>query len=122
MITAYPPTISATPYKLNSAASTNATSVKASAGAVYAIQVTNINASARFLKFYDKASAPTVGTDTPIKVLQIPGNTSGSGIVEALGIGIKFSSGIAFAITGGAGDSDTTAISANDVIVNLDYI
>lgn len=112
----------ATPYKLNSAASTNATSVKASAGTLYSISATNTNASARYLKIYDKASAPTVGTDVPKLVYLLPGNASGSGSNPYVPpVGVVFSNGIAFAITGGAADNDSTAVSANDVIVNLSY-
>jgi hypothetical protein len=111
----------ATPYKLISAATTNATSVKASAGQVYGIQVFNSNAAIRYLKLYDKASAPTVGTDVPVKVIAIPGNTAGAGVVAPISIGAAFSNGIAFALTTGAADSDTGAVAANEIIVNLDY-
>lgn len=111
----------ATPQKWNSAASTNATSVKASTGKVYSIVVTNQNAATRYLKFYNKASAPTVGTDTPVWVLAVPGNSTGAGMVVALPMPLKFSTGIAFAITTGAADSDTGAVALNEIIVNLGY-
>ena len=106
--------------KLLSAATTNAASVKTSAGQVYNIQAFNTNAaSPRYLKLYNKASAPTVGTDTPIKTILIPAN--GSGVVIEISNGLACSTGIAFAITGGVADSDTTAIGANEVIVNIDW-
>lgn len=105
-----------------SAASTNATSVKASAGTVYSIQVYNINASPRYLKLYNKASSPTVGTDVPVKRIMIPGNTSGAGSnITIPSCGIKFSTGIAFALTTGIADSDSTGVAANEILVNLDY-
>jgi hypothetical protein len=111
-----------TPYKLNSAATTNATSLKASAGIIGLIVVTNINAAVRYLKFYNKASAPTVGTDVPVQVYTIPGSTTGGGIAVPIpDEGIAFSTGIAFAITAGAADSDTTAVALNEIIVNLGY-
>jgi len=110
-----------TMYKLISAASTNATNVKSSEGALYGVQVFNTNASARYLKLYNKASAPTVGTDTPVKVLTIPGNTAGSGLVIHFANGISFTTGIAFALTTGAADSDTGAVAANEIVTNLDY-
>ena len=49
-----------------SAATTNATSVKASAGIINDIVVGNNGAGVAYFKLYDKASAPTVGTDTPV--------------------------------------------------------
>lgn len=109
----------ATPYKLNSAATTNATSVKASAGQVYSIVATNTNASARYLKLYNKASAPTVGTDTPVQVYMLP---AGGGVSIALPVGMVFSTGIALATTTGAADSDTGAVAANEIIVNLTFL
>lgn len=111
-----------TPYKLISAASTNATSVKASAGTLYSITASNINAAARYLKIYNKASAPTVGTDTPVLVFLIPGNTAGAGTNIPIGLpGYEFTTGIAFALTTGAADSDTGAVAASEIIVNLGY-
>lgn len=111
-----------TPYKLNSAATTNATSLKASAGVVGMCVVTNINAAVRYLKLFNKASAPTVGTDVPVQVYTIPGSTTGGGVAVPLPPhGLAFSTGIAFAITAGAADSDTTAVALNEIIVNLGY-
>lgn len=108
--------------RLLSAASTNATSVKASAGVVHAIHAINLNAAVRYLKLYNKASAPTVGTDTPVMTLAIPASTTGAGFVFAVPTGIAFATGIALATTTGVGDSDTGAVAANEIIVNLLYI
>lgn len=103
-----------------SAASTNATSVKASAGQVYTVYAHNINAAVRFLKLYNKASAPTVGTDTPVLTLPIPGNTAGAGFtLDTGGMGIAFATGIALALTTGLADSDTGAVAANEIVINL---
>lgn len=107
--------------KTTSAASTNATSLKASAGQVYSIQCFNVNAAVRYLKLYNKASAPTVGTDTPVKTLAIPGNTAGAGFVISWPQGIAFGTGIAFALTTEATDAGTTGVAANEITVNIDY-
>ncbi len=111
-----------TPSKLISAASTNATSVKASAGQVYTILATNLNAAVRYLKLYNKASSPTVGTDTPVMTLAIPGNTAGAGFVlDTGGMGIAFATGIALALTTGVADSDNTGVAANEIVITLLY-
>jgi hypothetical protein len=115
-------TAGATPFKLISAATTNATSVKGSVGKVFYIAAFNLNASPRYLKIYDKASAPTVGTDTPKHVFLIPGNTAGAGFTLNLGMPAKFASGIAFALTTGITDADTGAVAANEIVVNLGYV
>lgn len=108
-----------TPYKLNSAASTNATSVSATADTLlYGYYISNTNSSVCYVKFYNKASAPTVGTDTPVLVLAIPGSGAANVSFPA---GVNFTTGLAFATTTGAGDADTGAVAANEVIVNLVY-
>lgn len=110
-----------TMHKTVSAASTNATSVKGSAGQVYEIMASNVNAAARYLKLYDKATAPTVGTDTPKWTLIIPGNTAGGGIAKSIPKGLEFTLGIAFALTTEATDAGTTGVAANELVVNLGY-
>jgi hypothetical protein len=103
----------------NSAATTNATSTKASAGTVWSIVVNNNNAAARYLKLYNKASAPTVGTDVPVIVIVIaPGTTYK---LDGGSNGIRFATGIAWALTAGAADSDTAAVAALEHKVAISY-
>lgn len=105
-----------------SAASTNATSAKASAGQVFTIIAMNTNAAVRYLKLYNKATSPTVGTDTPVMTIPIPGNTAGAGFVlDTGGMGIAFATGIGFALTTGIADSDTGAVAANEIVINVLY-
>ena len=103
----------------NSAATTNATSTKASAGTLWSLVVSNINAAARYLKLYNKASAPTVGTDVPVIVIPIPAGA----VVQLDGgsNGIRFATGIAWALTAGAADGDTAAVSASEHKVAISY-
>jgi len=105
---------------VNSLATTNATSVKASSGTLCNVAVSNINAAARYLKLYNKASAPTVGTDVPVLTVPIPAGS----VVNVLSSdnGIQFGTGIAFAITAAAADSDTTAVAANEIKVAISYL
>lgn len=97
---------------LSSAATTNATSVKASAGDVFKIFGNNTTATKRYLKLYNKASAPTVGTDTPVLTFPLPGSAA---FDISITQGAYFSTGIAYAITGAAADADTTAVLAGDI-------
>ena len=107
--------------RLVSAASTNATSLKASAGLLTLVYAVNLNAAVRYLKFYNKASAPTVGTDTPVLTLPIPASTTGAGFMLVVPGGLAFSTGIAYATTTGVADSDTAAVAANEIIVAFGY-
>jgi hypothetical protein len=112
----------ATPYKLVSAATTNATTIKASAGQVFMVTASNVNAAVRYLKFYNKASAPTVGTDTPVLTFAIPGNTAGAGTnIPIPACGIAFGTGISFATTTEATDAGTTGVAANEIVINIAY-
>lgn len=105
-------TFSTTPSRLQSLATTNATSLKATAGVLSSIYAQNNGAAAAYLKLYNKASAPTVGTDTPAFTLLLPIN----GMVNiAPPAGLAFSAGIAYAITALSTDADTTAVAANQV-------
>lgn len=112
----------ATMYRLLSAASTNANNIKASAGKIYKIWVTNTNAAVRYVKIYNTATAPTAGAGTPILTLAVPGNTAGGGAVfDAGDVGANFSTGIGITITTGAADADTGAVAANEIIVHVLY-
>lgn len=109
----------ATPFKLISAATTNATNVKAAAGQLYHLQVNNINAAVRYLKLYNKASAPTVGTDVPVQTIAVP--AAGQVSVNFGIVGLAFPLGISFALTTGVADADVAAVAVNEHVVNLSY-
>lgn len=111
-----------TGFRLISAASTNATSLKASAGTLHQLYAVNLNAAVRYLKFYNKASAPTVGTDTPVATFPIPASATGAGFQINFDPGFDFSTGIAYATTTGVADSDTAAVAANEIIVVGVYV
>lgn len=111
-----------TPARLVSAATTNATSVKASAGQIGFIYAVNLNAAVRYLKLYNKASAPTVGSDTPIATLAIPASTTGAGFMLPIPDGVNFTTGIAYATTTGVADADTAAVAANEILLFLGYV
>lgn len=77
----------------------------------------NAASSIRYLKLYDTAAAPTVGTDTPKMTLALPAS-SGANMIAEKGL-MRFSKGIGLGATTAVADNDTGAPSANDVIVNL---
>lgn len=99
---------------LSAAASVNATSVKAAAGRLYKVRGYNSAAAVRYLKLYNKASAPTVGTDVPVAVHAL--KPSDVFDVDFGSIGEYFATGIAFALTTGSSDADTGALTAADIV------
>lgn len=108
-----------TTHHLVSAATTNATSVKASAGSIGHVVVSNTSAAPKYLKLFNKASAPTVGTDTPVLTILVP--ATGTVVFDPANY-YRMTTGIAYAITGAAADADATAVAAGDVIVNIAYV
>lgn len=108
-----------TTQRVVSVAGTNATSIKTTQGRMYFCKVSNNSASARYIKFYNKASAPVVGTDVPVMTFICPPNVTTHITWEIYGR--LFGTGIAIAITGGFADTDTTATVAGDCIAHLDY-
>lgn len=104
---------------VSAAASTNATSAKTSAGTLVGVIGYNAAAALRYLKLYDKASAPTVGTDTPKLTIAIPATTAFSIDFPR---GLSFALGIAYALTTGSADADTGALTAADIVgLNVVY-
>lgn len=99
--------------KVNSAASTNATSTKASAGRVIGYHLCKTTAGFAYFRLYNKASAPTVGTDSPAEIAPIAGSSC---ITRSFEGGVGYATGIAYAITAGATDLDSTAVAAQDVV------
>lgn len=107
------------PYALVSAATTNAAVIKGAPGSVHEITIANPTATAAFVKLYDKATAPTVGTDVPLVTVPAPANS-----LQALNLGAlgkRFPAGIAIAITGAITAADTTAAVAG-VQVSATYL
>lgn len=103
---------------LISAATTNATVVKASPGQLHGWYLFNGNAATRYLKLYNTAVAPTPGTTATVLVIPIP---AGAAANVSFANGLGFTVGISFALTTGIANSDTGSVAANEVVVNLFY-
>lgn len=100
-----------TPGKLLSAASTNSTSIKGSVGTLCKVTAINTTAVVYYLKFYNKATAPTCNSDTVVATYPVPfaASSAGGGISVNLGaFGEAYTLGIGFCLTGGSADNDNT--------------
>lgn len=107
-----------TPFHALSAASNNSTSLKGSAGLLYGYSISNTTASIRWVKFYNKASAPAPATDTVVWAEQIPANAT---VIATFPEGMGFATGIAFAAVANASDTDNTSIGAADLSIDIRY-
>lgn len=103
----------------SSAATTNPTNVKASPGTIGSIQGINTAAYAVFLVLYDSVANPPVpGTTVIREKIPLP-----AGAAFAIDAGWSFTTGIGYALTKLAADSDTTVIAAGDIQgLNINYI
>lgn len=108
-----------TQYILNSAASTNAALIKSTASILLGLSAFNAGASTAFVKIYNLSATPTVGTSVPVMVIPVL-----AGQYERLDVGaygLRLATGMAIAITGGAADTDTTAVAASQVKILGSY-
>lgn len=104
---------------INSAATTNGTVVKATAGTLYSIVVSNTGAAVAFLKLHNSATV-VVGTTAVAMTIPIP-----AGAVLDIGYGpqgMRYGTGICLSITNLAADADTTAVTLGQVKVNTAFI
>jgi len=103
--------------------STNAVqsaNIKSSAGMLYSVEFFNVSATPVFVRVYNKATTDD-GSGTPIERWMIPGNTAGAGFVKEWVKGIECSSGITIRVTSAIADSDSTALTANTILGNIEY-
>lgn len=101
--------------KVLSAASTNATNVKASAGRLYGVHLGNTSAAWKYLKLHNTAAAPTPGAGV-VAIIAIP---PGGQVSVGFDVGIGFATGIGYTITNLSPDADVTAVAAGDVVGTL---
>jgi hypothetical protein len=102
---------------LVSAATTNATSVKASAGKLYGWYIYNSNAAARKVAFHNTAGTPTAGASVSFAIVIPPSSAANVEFTN----GIAFATGIAFTTVTDLTDAGTTAVAASDLIINIFY-
>ena len=107
-------------FRLVSAAGQNITQVTnpARQAKVTGWYIYNSNGSARTLRFYNSANAPTLPT-APYLTITIPALSAANCPFPA---GIDFSAGIYIATTAGSLDSaNDTSVAAGDLIINIFY-
>lgn len=116
---------SATAYGLQTAVSTNSTSVVSGAHTLAAMNLLNITTTVYYLRMYDSAGAPTCSSATGyIRSWPIPPAIA-AGLVGGIAVnlgsgGTGFTNGIGFCVTGGPSSTDNTN-AATGLFINLDY-
>ena len=106
-------------YKVTALATTNSALIKTGQSRVYGWLLDNLSASTRYVKLYNKASAPVVGTDPVQDTISIP--AGGCAPFWAGDIGLNYPLGIGIGITAGGLDSDVAPCAAGDVLAHIFY-
>lgn len=84
--------------------------IKGNPGNVFQITAWNTDTQPAFLKLFNKASAPTMGTDSAVWEAMVP--AGGSISVSFADVGLSFGTGIAVGFSGAQGAKDATALNA----------
>lgn len=112
---AYIPDVTVSAFHLVSAATTNATVIKSSAGCLRGWCIHNKSAGTLRVVLHNTASTPTAGSGV-YWVVKIPaGATANSDFC------LHFSTGIAITTVSGDTDATTTAVALNDLDINIAY-
>lgn len=104
-------------FHLISAASTNGTIVRGTAGAIGQIVVSNNAATASYFKLYNSATV-TVGTTTPVLTALVP---PGGTVVLGGNSPIRCATGVCIGLTKGIAVADTAAVGASEMAVSIFY-
>lgn len=103
---------------LVTAATTNPTSIKASAGRLRSVHVFNKSDAPVYVKFHNTAGAPTAGAGVALTV----GVQAGASRDFVLpGGGRAFDTGIAMTVVAGIADANNTAVAADDAVIEVSY-
>jgi hypothetical protein len=100
---------------LVSAANTNSTLVKNTAGKVLGWYFANTTAAWVYVKLHNQATAPTAGSGV-VRTIAVPPNGISKFFSEG---GITFTTGIGMTVVSGAADADATAVTAAAVVGEL---
>lgn len=108
------------PVKIAAAATTNETSAFVGPCQMAGMSLVNTSAADLYLKVYDKASAPVLASDVPVRKFAIK---AGQPLVDKYQDEMPvFVNGFAYAITAALGDTDTTAVGAGSLVGVIDLL
>ena len=105
--------------RIRTLASTNAALVQAGRTLVSKILLNNTTNQVRFLKIFNKATAPVTGVDTPLYVIALSSSLN-TDVSFSPPIELPLGFGIAF--TQNNSDLDNTAVAAGQFVGNINYV
>jgi hypothetical protein len=103
-------------YRTSAGSTEDEHEIKATAGILYSVLITNTNAAARYIRCYNLTAANTTpGTSTVFWGAAIPGATTGAGFTYEFPSGLTFDTALTCAWTTGAADSDVAEVASNEI-------
>jgi hypothetical protein len=110
-------------YFVQPTASDNHVVIKAGAGQVYKVSVTNNSATVNYLRLYNATTGFNGCNSATNLVYQmaIPASTTVGGLSDSWDLGMAFSTGISICVTSGYATTDTTNATASAMSVNVGY-
>jgi hypothetical protein len=102
----------------NSANTDNAELIRAGGTSLAGVTVFNAGGAPAYVKLYDKATAPAVGTDVPEIVIAVPATST---VHLPFNVAYRFSEGLGIGMVTGAADTNTTAVAAAQLKVAMTY-
>ena len=96
-------------------AGTNAVNVKASAGSLITVHITNFTDVLIYVKFHNTAGTPTAGSGVVFVV------GCQAGMIRDVYVGRDFATGIGMTVVAGAPDANNAAVLA-DAVVEVGYV
>lgn len=109
---------SANSFSLVSAATTNATVIKSSSGRLVGWNIANTTASWLYVKMYNTAIAPVVGTTAVLRTIGVPPNSVNYINIDS---GISIFTGLSMSTTVNSVATDATAVTAGALVINIFY-
>lgn len=106
-------------YHLISAVGQNEHTILGSSALLTGYYICNIASAYRYVKLFNKATTPVVGTDTPAMTLGIPPITAANIGFESFP---EFPLGLGIATVSGIADADITDVGINELAVNIFYM
>lgn len=111
--------VSTKPSRQAAAASTNAQVHSNKPCMLVGGYIKNLAAAVRYVKLYDKATAPAPASDVPVAVFALSANET-LPLYPIVGDGgIPFANGLGSITVTGAANTDATAVTANDIHMTL---
>lgn len=108
------------PYRLASEGNQNLKNIIAKDATLSGYSITNGGTEVRFVKFYDKSSAPVLAEDVPVLTVAVPPGTTVSEKFDGRNA-VPFKNGISHSIVKKLADTNAEGVTAQEISLTVFY-